>query len=702
MINVMKMKNLLYLLIFTLVFSACGSQKEAVDRTTAPVPGPAPEVQLGDYETFKLENGLTVIVVENKKLPQISAQLLVDVDPVLEGDNAGYVSMTGDLLRAGTTTKSKSEIDEEVDFIGATLSTYMNGIYASSLKKHQDKLFSLMSDVLLNPTFPEDELEKLITRTKSGLVSEKDDPAAISRNISRMVLYGKNHPYGERATEETVENITVQDVKNYYNNYYKPNESYLVLVGDITEEEAKSLTQKYFGSWQKGEVPEHNYTMPKAPQKTQVVVVDKPGAVQSVVAVTYPVDLKPGSPDAIKASVMNSILGGAGFSGRLMQNLRETKAYTYSSRSSLSSDKLVGSFRAYADVRNEVTDSAVAEILHELRRINNENVTIDELQLTKNQMNGSFARSLESPQTIARFALNTAMYNLPEDYYQNYLKMLSLVTVPDVNEVAKKYIRPDNAYIVIVGNKEEIAPKLKQFNKTADIAYYNVDGELVGAESLKKAPAGVTAQKVVEDYIKAIGGADKLKKVNDITYNMSTSMQGMTINMTMKQKRPDKYLMEVSSNGMVLQKQVYDGKRGKMSGMQGEQEITGDDLEGMKEAAQIHGELKYLTPEYKLDLKGIEKVGGVEAYKVVITNPEGDKKTEYFAVDSGLRIKSIESQDTPMGPVTQTSEFGNYKEVNGVKYPYTIKTTVGPQVLDMKVESVEVNKGIKDDVFTVK
>ncbi|HDR52643.1 MAG TPA: insulinase family protein, partial [Mariniphaga anaerophila] len=366
-----------------------------LDRSQPPKPGPAPTVNIGDYNMFTLSNGLKVIVVENHKTPVISWQLSLDIDPVMENEAKGYVDMAGQLMRSGTKNRTKQEIDEEIDFIGASLNTFSTGIYASSLTRHKDKLLDLMSDVLLNPVFPEDELDKMVEQSISALAANENDANFMVDNLITSVVYGDEHPYGEVVTKASLENITRDHVANYYNTYFKPNTAYLVIVGDITTKEAKKLTKKYFKTWKKGNVPSATYPNPQAPAENTVAFANRDGAVQSVLAVSYPIEMQPGAPDAIKASVMNSVLGGGVFSGRLMQNLREDKAYTYGARSSLSSDKVVGRFTARTEVGNNVTDSALVEILYEMDRMVNEPVDSESLELVKNFMNGSFARSLE-------------------------------------------------------------------------------------------------------------------------------------------------------------------------------------------------------------------------------------------------------------------------------------------------------------------
>ncbi|MBC7884641.1 MAG: insulinase family protein, partial [Saprospiraceae bacterium] len=480
------MKKLIFALSITFIFSQCSKKttdavnlSASVDkswRKKAPVPAPAREIQLGTYSDFDLPNGLKVIVVENHKLPRVSYQLSFNHDGLIEGDKAGYSSFAGDLISKGTTTKTKSQIDETIDYIGASLNTSAGGIFATSLKKHTDKLLSVMTDVLYNPSFPQDEFEKIRKRSASNLASNKTNPDAIAANIRSVVNYGKNHPYGEVETEETIKNIKIEDCKNYINTYFKPNNAYLVIVGDITPEKAKLQAEKYFSQWKKGEVPMLKYPTPLAPTGRNVAFGNKDGAVQSVISISYPVDMKPGNPDAIKASLANFILGG-NFSSRLMQNLREKKAYTYGARSSINNDKLIGNFNAGASVRNEVTDSSLTEFFYEIGRIVKEPVSAEDMLLAKSSMAGNFAQSLESPQTIANFAINTFRYKLPKDYYNNYLKNLDAVTISDIQSAAQKYIRPDNSNIIVVGNKDNVADKLKKFDSDGVIDFYDPFGK---------------------------------------------------------------------------------------------------------------------------------------------------------------------------------------------------------------------------------
>jgi len=674
------------------------SQK--LDRSKKPAAGPAPTIKLGNIQTFQLANGLKVFVVENHKAPTVAYSVVLNVHPQLEEDAAGLGRITSELLTSGTKTRSKDQLDNDIDFIGATLSATPTSLYAASLKKQNMKLLELMSDVILNADFKQEELDKIKTQTLSGLAQEKDDPDAISNNVKAVLNFGKKHPYGENPSEESVAKITLDKCNNYYNTYFHPNVAYLAIVGDVTLAEIKPLIEKYFGSWKQAEVPNPSYTMPSAPSKTRVAVVNKAGAVQSVINVTYPVDLKPNSDDVIKARVMNTILG-AGFSSRLFMNLREKHGYTYGSYSSLNNDELVGEFSAYAKVRNAVTDSSVAEIMAELNRLRTEKVPKEELEGIKNYLNGNFAISLEDPETVARFAINSERYHLPKDYYENYLKNLAAVTADDVYAMAQKYIRPENATILVVGDADAISKNLERFSPAKTIELYDFKGNPAVKSAAKAVPAGVTPKTVIDAYVKAIGGEKALNAVTDMKMKMTTEIQGRAMTLETKHKAPNKYSMSFNMGAMTLQKQVFDGTKGKESSMQGKKELSGEELEDLKAEAEMNQEMKYEKLGYKLNVKGIEVVNGSDAYILEVVSPSGKKSTEWYDVATGYKVKSTSTVNSQGQTITQVSEYSDYKDFNGIKYPGSISITGTPLPLKLKLESVEVNKGLKDSEFSV-
>lgn len=669
-----------------------------LDRSIRPKPGPAPELQMGTAQSFVSSNGIKVFVVENHKLPVVSYSMDFDIRPELQGDMTGFKDFMGDLLTAGTKTKTKDQFNQELDMLGARLQVSSDGIYMQTLKKNTDKLLALGAEVLMQPRFSQEELDKLKKQAKSGLAQMQDDPESMSKNITSVLNYGKNHPYGEVMTEKSVENITLDRCKKYFETYYRPNVTYMAIVGDITLAEAKAQVEKHFGKWVKKDVPRASYPTPKPGNGAAVAVVNKGGAVQSVINITYPIDMKPGHPDEIALKVANGILGG-GSTGRLFQNLRETKAWTYGSYSSVSTDELPygGSFSATSNSTTSATDSSVGEMLKEMNRLRTETVSKEELDGFKNYMAGTFALGLEDPRTLARYAINEKKYNMPKDYYKNYLKNMEKVTAADVKTVANKYITPGIAHITVAGDKKQVAEKLKQFGP---VTVYDLYGNVESDKPAAALPSNVNAKDVVKMHIAETGGEDAWKKVNDMTMVMTTEMQGMAITLKTIRKAPNKMFMDVNAMGQSFQKIVFDGKKGYTSAMGQKQDFGDAEVKEYADEASMSRDLNYLKPEYKLALKGIEKVDGNDAYEIEITKPDGDVLTEYYDVKSKLKVKSVATSEGPQGKMTQTTYYLDYKAgAGGLKYPNQIKQSAGPQTMDLKLQSVEVNTGIKDDVF---
>lgn len=686
------MKSIYNLLVMLAVSSAVLAQQD-IDRTKAPKPGPAPVINIADPATFTLPNGLKVFVVTNTKLPQVAASLVIDRDPLVEGDKAGMTSMAGALMRRGTTKMSKLELDENVDFLGASLSTSATSAYASSLKNNFPKLMALMADVVLRPAFSNEELEKVRKQTLSGLAQEKDDPNAIAGNVSGALLYGKTHPYGEIETEATVKNVTLQEIKKYHATWWKPNIAYLIFVGDITAAEAKKLAETNFGTWAKGEVPKLNYAPVQPPAKTMIAIVDRPSSVQSIISIGAPVQLKPGAPDAIPTSVMSNILGG-GFSSRLNQNLREKYGFTYGAGGGVSSDKLVGRFRASASVRNEKTDSAVGQFIYEFNRIRSEQASDSEVTALKNYMSGGFARSLEDPSTIADFALNVARYNLPKDYYRNYLTRLSKVSAAEVKQMANQYVPVNNLIITIVGNAKEVAKGLEKYG---EVKYFDMYGNPAAAPVEKKVSEGVSAASVMQQAIAAYGGEPALKALKDITLTGSAEIMGQQMQYEQKNVMPDGFSVTVKMGEMTLMQQKKAGQDYKVT-MQGmDAPLDAADKAELDAKATLFEERYYLTnKEVKLELQGIEQVEGKDAYKIQITLPGGNTFHSFYDVKSGLRVQDVKEQEGgPMGKMTITTQFAEYKDYNGIKVPVKLLVDLGMMKQHIIVTDVKLNQGLK-------
>jgi len=682
------MKKILLYTLFALPLAVMAQ----VDRSKAPKPGPAPAVKISEPVVFTLPNGLKVFVVQNTKLPRVSATLTINRESLIEGSKAGLTSIAGDLLRRGTSKLKKAELDEAIDYLGASINTSSTSVSGSSLSSNFPKVIELMSDIALRPAFPADELEKIRTQSLSALAQGKEDPSTIARNVTSKLVYGKNHPYGEVETEASIKAVTVDDVKKYYNTYWKPNVAYLVFVGDITVETAKQLATKYFGNWAKGVVPAPIYKAPAAPAKTFIAVVDRPSAVQSNISLVAPIQLQPGSPDAIAADITANILGG-GSSARLYKNLREKYGFTYGAYSSIDEDKLVGNFTATAAVRNDKTDSAIGQFIYEFNRIRNEVASTDEVNLIKNERNGAFARSLENPATIAGFALNIARYNLPKDYYQNYLKNLAAVDAAKVKLMANKYVPANNLAIIIVGNAKEIAKGLEKYGT---VKYYDIEGNEVAAPVTKAVAANVTAESVLQKAANATGSSAAMLAIKDIEMKGTASVMGQSLSLSQKMILPSSYLQIITAGPMILQKIAMNNGNFSQSAQGQEVPLKDEDKEKMIEDGVFFTEAYMLNQKgYVFTIKSIEQVDGKDANVIEIKSPKGRVFTNYYDVASGLLVKNVVTQETTQGKTVTTTYTSEYKTYNGVKIPTKALVDNGQYKIDITMTDIKINQGLK-------
>lgn len=673
-----------------------------IDRSKPPKSGPAPVLSIPDPVQFKLPNGLTVLVVENKKLPVVSASLTIDAGPITEGSKAGVTSLMGTMLNEGTTSKSKDAFDEAVDRIGATVSLNSAGGYASSLSRYFPQALALMADALRNPAFGQASFDKVKTQSITALQTGEKDPNTIASRAGNALSFGVNHPMGEYETEASLKSITLADVKAQYKKYITPSRAYLTFIGDITPAAARTLAEKSFSTWKGATL-----TLPALPKvgnptATEIDIVDVPNAVQSIINVTNLVELPLSHPDYHAVLLANYILGG-GSNSRLFMTLREKRGFTYGSYSSIKGSRFQTRFTASAAVRNEKTDSAVADIMNEIHLLRTTPVAAEELQNAKDLYNGSYAIQLENPATIAEFTTNILINNLPKDFYRNYLKNINAVTVADVQRVAQKYFNHANTRVVVTGRAAQITEPLERLGYS--IKHFDKYARLVEptAQATPAMPAGVTAQNIVTQYVNAIGGEAAIKKVNSLLMEGSMEVQGQQLNVVMKEQAPNKEAMEMSMNGMTVMKEVFDGNAGYASQMGQKQPFEGERLEEKKNKKGLFEQVFYSSPDYKLELAGMEKVDGADAYKLIVTTAKGKPSTEWYDAKSGLLIKKESATEAQGQTITQTMTYKDYKKVADVLVPHamqmSVQTPMGAQEFTLQFKTIKVNEGVKDEDF---
>jgi len=688
------MKKIILSLVIALTTVSLYAQ---IDRTRMPEAGPAPTINLEEPTRFELKNGLTVMVVENHKLPRVSIQLSIDNPPSLEGEKAGVSSLAAGLLGNGSTNISKDAFNEEVDFLGASLNFGASSAFASSLSKYFPRILELMADAAINPNFTEEEFQKEKEKLLTGLKSQEKDVSAMAGRVQSAIAYGKEHPYGEFATEETVNKVSLEDAKKFYQTYFNPNNAYLVIIGDVDTKAVKKLVKKHFNSWEKGAQVLTNWKNPVASNEATINFIDMPNAVQSEVSVQNVVNLQMKDPDYLPTLMANRILGGGG-SARLFQNLREDKAYTYGSYSSIGNSKYVPSrFRAYASVRNAVTDSAAVQILEEIQKITSEPVTQKELDAAKATYVGNFVMALERPSTIANYALNIETEGLPKDFYKTYLERINAITVADVQQAAGKYFSTENTQVVVTGKGKEVLENLEKMTfqgKKLPVKYFNTNADQVEKPEYKmELPAGVTAQSVIENYLDAIGGRAVLEKVKTVSIFASGEVQGMALNFQLIRTSDNQFMQNIEMMGRSMSKQVFNGENG-YAMMQGQKmDLNPQQAAMIKDEAQPFYEL-HLDPE-AISLEGIEKVDGENAYKVKVSG----NRVAFYNVNSGQKIQEITTTEMMGQTIESTMKFGDYKEASGIMFPFYLGQMMGPQLIEFTIEKIDVNSGVTAEDF---
>ena len=658
-----------------------------VDRSQ-PKPGPSPKVNLGKPQTFELKNGLKVMVVENHKLPQVTMTLSLDNPPFTEGDKKGIHDLTGSLIGNGTDKISKEDFQEEIDFMGARINFHSSGAFANSLSKYFSRTLELMAQGFINPKFTQDDFETDKARFIDGLKAEERSVQANAQRVENVLVFGANHPNGEFTTEEKLNALTLDDIKDHYNKYFVPNNAYLIILGDVKFNEVKKLVEKEFKSWKKGNLPISKYNEPKNVAKTEINFVDMPNAVQSEIAILSIVDLKMTDEDYYPALIANQIFGGD-FNSYLNMNLREAHGWTYGAFSRLRGNKYVDKFKASSSVRNEVTDSAVFEAMKELKRIREDKVDANTLNAVKASLIGNFVMDAEKPEFIARQALLVQTQNLPDNFYENYIRNINAVTAEQVQKAAQKYFSYDNARILVVGKGSDVIPGLERLGYT--INYFDRFGNPTEKPQQKTIDANVTVKSIMDKYIEAIGG-ENTKTVKTLIANYEAEMQGMKVNMKSISTTEGKSLTVISAMGMELQKSVFNGETGYNSIQGMKSEMDEDEIKTYKQNSYPFPEL-YLNENSGITITGIENFNGEDAY--VLDN--GMSKT-FYSVDSGLKLGNTVEIDAGGQQMVQIITFENYKEFEGIKIPAKMVMDIGQQMV-FDLTDVKLNEKVNEAEF---
>lgn len=475
------------------------------------------EFKFPKYKVERLKNGLKVFLIEDKEQPTIAFRVLIKGGSSVDSEKSGIADLTSGLLTKGTKNYNADQIANTLDGVGASISASANAdfisIYAQSLKKHEELLLKMLKEVILEPTFPKSEFEKLQKQTIASIQYEKSNPSSLAQSLSRIAIYGEEHPYAKRNTEESINSITRDDIINYYNKWFKSNNATIAVIGDFEEKEILQDLENSFSDWSKGELTNIELpnvkTLPKG-----VYFVSRPNSVQSsIVVTTLTVPIKNRYYETL--GLASNIIGA--FSGRLFMTLREKYSYTYTPFGFQTRTRAINRFACGADVAKDKTDSAISVILSELQSLTNNPPTDEEFNRIRQYSLGSYLMSMESSSFIASLIQNTDFYGLMIEELPKYPNRLQSMTPYDIRIVANEYINPKNAQIIVVGD-----PSIKEsLTKFGQLFEYDLDLNKV---DLKLERIKLTVDELLEKYIDAIGGINTINKINAIESKATSEM----------------------------------------------------------------------------------------------------------------------------------------------------------------------------------
>ncbi len=700
--NITSMKNFIVLIVSAFVIFGASASVAQIDRSKKPEPGPLPKSISSSFNEIKLKNGLRIVVVEDHKQPLVYFRALVLSGNAQDGNTIGAAAAVSSLLEKGTKTMSADDIAKKLDFYGATIGTGSTvddiNITVGCLKRDLDKVLPVYADVMKNPLFASDEIEKYKTEQLSNLKSARQSPAELGRKMGRKLLYDA-HPYGYFQTETSIKALSSEVLKNWHKDHFSAENTIIAVVGDITEKEIKPLIEKYFGDWQKGAYHQPSYIPLAESQGMSITLVDRPGSAQSSIRLQR-LGLPVTSPDFDRASLVASIFAGngvIGFQNRLFQNIREKHGYTYTPGGSLTKSIDRGVLVAVAEVRNSVTDSALDQMLLEYRRLSQEKITDQELTFAKGLIAGKFMMDLADPQNTSALTLSTIEYGLPKDYYATYPDRISKFTAAELQEVASRVYPPNDLHVIVIGDASQVLPKLQRFGK---VTVYDLDFNLVKDVKKAMAPTKMSLDQVLE---KMYSGLNKsaMEQLKSRATNGSVTLElaGKPAKGTIEvlEAPAHKKYQKVDLGGPYQIETRIDGTNVYMSYPGGAGPADPETAKEELSNSVFNQELHLKDPGYDVKLLGVSAVPAGVAYAIEVNKPTGTKENWYI--------------DTVTGYVTRREHFGangvssedfsNFKVIDGIPYAFSVVTRGGGDNI-LEINSIKHNVTVDEKLFAPK
>lgn len=671
------MNKIIKLLVVAIIFSQFAIAQD-YKLGEKPEPLESKKFEFPTYKEAVLDNGLRIFVIEDHEQPMISFNILMPGGDALESkkDAAGF---TAAMITKGTKTKTALDIAKILDGVGADLSvsngTEYTNVSGSAIMKHKEVLLNMLVDVMTNPTFPKDELEKFKVQAKAGIKSEKSDPGSLASNMAKKAMFGSDHPYASVSTEETVDAITLEDIKKYYKDFYLPNSSSMVIVGDFkTDDIIKELNSK-LAAWKKGDIMKLEIPVPK-PMPKGIYFIERKGSVQSSVRyanLTVPFS----DPDYLSINVASHVINSS-FAGRMFKIIREKHSYTYSPTGGHSSNRFYNYSIFGSDVRNAVTDSTILSINNEiLSDLYKNGPSKEELETIKQFRIGQFYLNFESSGYLGSLIQSYDFKGVPIRMIKEYPNLYEKISTLDVQKAVGKYFNPADGYIVVVGD-----PSVKeQLEKFGTVFTYDTDYQ--PATGLTK--ANIDGEDLLQNYTKALGGESKLKDFDVIQASGSVTMSAGGQNLPGKTEviytKAGKMYRLVDLN-VYKSEELYNGTSGWEISTSGTIKKEGEELKSLKFESDPFKYANITKYGYKLDVKGKKD------NQIVAELKDGETlmETLYFNSETYLLEKVETLQDTPRGPLLVVVKYSDYIDVDGKKLPTVSKTETPMFNMETKYE----------------
>jgi predicted Zn-dependent peptidase len=680
----------------------------AAPKKTAPPPAAMRPFQFPKYETKKLANGLTVFVVEDHRAPIVSYRMEVSGAGAIATDpkKAGLASFTGQLLRQGTKTRNAQQIAQTIDRVGGNLSTDAGPdtatVAASVSKSNSADALELLADVLLNPTFPQDEIDRLRRQTLSNLQVAYNDPESLGQYVRPRVTYG-DHPYAMPVvgTPDTLRALTRDDVVKFHQARYGPNVAYLAIAGDIAAAEAFAAAEKHFGSWKQAVEPV-KVGAPTPAKTRRVVIIDKPDAVQTQFGLMQ-LAIARNHPDYIPLLIANQIFGGD-FNSRLNLKLRAAEGLTYGAGSNFSTRVHAGTFNVGSFTKTETTAKAINMMTELTQELVEKPITDQELEEAKAYLAGSFVLGIETADQVASRVLTTAINNLPADYWNTYRERIQGTTNEQVVAAIRRHVTPASMNIVAVGNASAFAKDLSSLGTPQIIPAADLDLTAANLMRAKEAvPAGAEAKQraveIVRAAVDAIGGRQALDNLKSFQTKgtMEITVQGQTMKADVQQSLvyPDKYRMEMTLP-MGEMVQGYDGKVGWMQQGTQSREVPAQMATEMAKGITRGSSIGLL----RAALDGSATIAAKDA-NTIVWSKDDTTITMTFNPET-KRVAKLNYRGMGMaGPAEVEEIYGEYRKFGDVWLPASVTILQnGQKFAEVKATEVVINPELKPDLFT--